>query len=73
MKTEAKKHPILSFRRRRSSSSLMASGVATFTLSPGKITFRIQTTEEALREDREALRRDSERAYKRLQGEFKPA
>jgi hypothetical protein len=51
----------------------MASGVATFTLTPGKISFRIQTTDEALREDGEALKRDAKRAYKRLQGEFKPA
>ncbi|MEA3053997.1 MAG: hypothetical protein QOG72_2900 [Sphingomonadales bacterium] len=71
MKTAAKKLPHL--RRRRSASSLMASGVATFTLTPGKISFRIQTTDEALREDGEALKRDAKRAYKRLQGEFKPA
>lgn len=63
----ARKKPYYQLRiRPRSTPDLLASGVATITFINGDYTLHIDSVEDALRGDFDAIVRDAHRAYSRL-------
>lgn len=59
--------------RRRSTASLLASGVATLNFDQPTARTTAKSTRQALRDDQAAITRDFRRSTIRIAGEFEPA